>query len=103
MQIPAGQRSDPKVRELAEFGCGATMHVLRLLAPRLEGESQTKDIDFTGAGVRARWQAGYNDTLAMVDPAALRQSVAAFAVSVWLGAQYPGEWERVTTEKAPRR
>jgi carboxypeptidase Q len=44
-----------------------------------------------------------NDTLAMVDPKALQQSVAAFAVSVWLGAQYPGEWERVTTEKAPRR
>jgi NTE family protein len=67
MQIPAGQRPDPKVRELASFGCGATMHVLRLLAPRLEGESQTKDIDFTGSGVRARWQAGYSDTLAMVE------------------------------------
>lgn len=44
-----------------------------------------------------------NDTLAVVDPKALQQSVAAFAVSVWLGAQYPGEWERVTTETAPRR
>jgi carboxypeptidase Q len=43
-----------------------------------------------------------NDTLAQVDPQALRQSVAAFAVSVWLGAQYPGTWERVT-EKPPRR
>ena len=38
-----------------------------------------------------------NDTLAQVDPQALRQSVAAFAVSVWLGAQYSGSWERVTT------
>jgi carboxypeptidase Q len=44
-----------------------------------------------------------DDTLARVDPAALRQSVAAFAVSVWLGAQYPGTWERVTTPKPPRR
>ena len=44
-----------------------------------------------------------NDTLAQVDPAALRQSVAAFAMSVWLGAQYPGTWERVTAPKAPRR
>lgn len=69
MQLPAGKRSDPKVRELASFGCGATMHVLRLLAPRLEGESQTKDIDFTGEGVRARWRAGYDDTLAMVERA----------------------------------
>jgi carboxypeptidase Q len=44
-----------------------------------------------------------NDTMAQVDPAALRQSVAAFAVSVWLGAQYPGDWERVETAKPPRR
>jgi carboxypeptidase Q len=44
-----------------------------------------------------------DDTLARVDPQALRQSVAAFAVSVWLGAQYPGNWERVTTPKQPRR
>jgi Zn-dependent M28 family amino/carboxypeptidase len=44
-----------------------------------------------------------NDTLAQVDPKALRQSVAAFATSVWLGAQYPGTWERVTAEKPPRR
>ncbi len=44
-----------------------------------------------------------NDTLAQVDPLALRQSVAAFAVSVWLGAQYPGTWERVVTPKPSRR
>jgi carboxypeptidase Q len=44
-----------------------------------------------------------NDTLAQVDPKALQQSVAAFAASVWLGAQYPGTWERVATPKAPRR
>jgi hypothetical protein len=44
-----------------------------------------------------------NDTLLMVDPQALRQSTAAFAVSVWLGAQYAGSWERVTTTKPPRR
>ena len=44
-----------------------------------------------------------NDTLAQVDPKALRQSVAAFAISVWLGAQYSGTWERVTEPKPPRR
>ena len=44
-----------------------------------------------------------NDTLAQVDPATLRQSVAAFAVSAWLGAQFPGTWERVETAKPPRR
>jgi carboxypeptidase Q len=44
-----------------------------------------------------------NDTMARIDPAALRQSVAAFAVSVWLGAQNPGAWERVPAPKPPRR
>ena len=44
-----------------------------------------------------------NDTMAMVDPAALRQSVAAYAISTWLGAQYSGSWQRVTTPKPPRR
>jgi len=44
-----------------------------------------------------------NDTLLMVDARALQQSTAAFAVSVWLGAQYGGDWERVATVKPPRR
>jgi carboxypeptidase Q len=44
-----------------------------------------------------------NDTLAKVDPAALRQAVAAYAVSVWLGVQYPGDWEPVPGTKPPRR
>jgi hypothetical protein len=44
-----------------------------------------------------------NDTLAQVDPQALRQSVAAFAVSTWLGAQYPGSWERLTAPKPAQR
>ncbi|MEJ0084489.1 MAG: M20/M25/M40 family metallo-hydrolase [Pseudomonadota bacterium] len=44
-----------------------------------------------------------NDTMLQVDPAALRQSVAAYAVATWLGAQYSGTWQRVTTPKPPRR
>jgi hypothetical protein len=44
-----------------------------------------------------------NDTLAQVDPKALRQSLAAYATTVWLGAQYAGTWERVAEAKPPRR
>jgi carboxypeptidase Q len=44
-----------------------------------------------------------NDTLAKVDPASLRQAVAAFTTAVWLGAQYPGNWERVEVPNPPRR
>jgi hypothetical protein len=36
---------------------------VRLLAPRLDNESYTKDIDFSPAGIRKRWETGYADTL----------------------------------------
>ena len=42
------------------------MHVARLVAPKLDREDHTKDIDFTPAGIRARWLAGYQDTKRMV-------------------------------------
>ena len=53
-QIPRSRRDDDKVKELASWGCGTTMHVAHLLAPRVDGEDHTKDIDFTSAGIRAR-------------------------------------------------
>ena len=42
------------------------MHVGHLHAPRLESEDHTKDIDFTTAGIRARREAGYADTMRMI-------------------------------------
>ncbi|TMH36734.1 MAG: patatin-like phospholipase family protein [Betaproteobacteria bacterium] len=66
-QIPASKRADAQVKELSSWGCGTTMHVAHLVAPRLDGEDHTKDIDFSTAGVRARWQAGYRDTLQMIE------------------------------------
>jgi hypothetical protein len=36
--LPADKLDDPRVKELASWGCGTIMHVVRLLAPRLEGE-----------------------------------------------------------------
>jgi NTE family protein len=66
-QIPPARRGDPKVKELASWGCGTTMHVAHLVAPRLDGEDHTKDIDFTPAGVQARRQAGYADTMRMLE------------------------------------
>jgi NTE family protein len=35
------------------------MHVVRLLAPRLSNEDNTKDVDFSPTGIRQRWEAGY--------------------------------------------
>ena len=65
-QIPGKAHDSAVVKELASWGCGTTMHVAHLVAPRLDGEDHTKDIDFTPNGVRARWQAGYADTREMI-------------------------------------
>jgi NTE family protein len=64
--VPEKTRDSAVVKELASWGCNTTMHVARLIAPKLDGEDHTKDIDFTPAGIRARWQAGYADTIAML-------------------------------------
>jgi len=61
-QMTPEQRDNPVVRDLAEYGCVTQMHVVRLLAPRIDNENHTKDIDFTPAGIRARRQAGYEAT-----------------------------------------
>jgi NTE family protein len=60
--IPESERSSALVRELASHGCVTRMHVVLLLAPRLENENCTKDIDFSPSGIRQRWDAGYADT-----------------------------------------
>ncbi|HKE42099.1 MAG TPA: patatin-like phospholipase family protein [Casimicrobiaceae bacterium] len=65
--VPEKERDSDAVRELASWGCGTTMHVVRLVAPRLDGEDHTKDIDFTPMGIRARWQAGYEATRRMLE------------------------------------
>ncbi len=65
-RIPDSIRNRPDVKELSSWGCGTTMHVARLIAPKIDGEDHTKDIDFTPEGIRARWAAGYDDTKAML-------------------------------------
>ena len=70
--VPENRRDSAEVRELASWGCGTIMHVLRLVAPRVDGEDHTKDIDFTPSGIRARWQAGYTATRQMIRDAPWR-------------------------------
>lgn len=60
-KLPASERASKEVREMAAYGCLTRMHVVRLLAPQLDGEDHTKDIDFSRAGIRSRWDAGYRD------------------------------------------
>ncbi|APG10001.1 patatin [Bradyrhizobium japonicum] len=61
-RLPESERSDPAVRELTSYGCPTRMHVVRLLAPQLDHETHTKDIDFSPSGIMQRWDAGYAHT-----------------------------------------
>src|SRR5262249_27296806 len=61
--IPEDARKDPAVKDLAEYGCLTRMHVVRLLAPRLDNENHTKDIHFSPTGIRLRWEDGQADTI----------------------------------------
>ena len=66
-RLPAGERNDPAVRELVGYGCQTRMHVVRLLAPQLDRETHTKDIDFSPQGIMQRWDAGFAHTRAVLE------------------------------------
>ncbi len=51
-KLPDDVRKSAEVRELASYGCFTQMHVVRLLAPRLDNENHTKDVDFTPSGIQ---------------------------------------------------
>jgi NTE family protein len=65
--LPESARTDPQVRELLSWGCSTTMHMCRLYAPRLDGEDHYKDIDFSANGIRLRREAGYLNTVRMLE------------------------------------
>ena len=60
--LPDDLRQTEAVRAMAAYGCTTQMHVVRLLAPQLDRESHTKDVDFSPSGIKQRWQAGYRQT-----------------------------------------
>lgn len=61
--LPKSERAKPEVQELAAWGCSTTMHLIKLAAPRLEGDDQLQDIDFTPDGIAARRRSGYEDAM----------------------------------------
>jgi len=77
--VPAEIRQTAAVREMAAWGCTTRMHVVPLLAPRLDNEDHMKEMDFSPYGIRTRWQAGYADTR------------RALALAPWLGEFSPLE------------
>jgi NTE family protein len=67
--FPDDVRKSEAVRELANYGCVTQMHVVRLLAPRLENENHTKDVDFSPGGIGMRREAGYGATMRALERA----------------------------------
>ena len=61
-RLPEEEQHNNLVREMAAYGCLTRMHVVRLLAPPFVGDDHAKDIDFSSATVRTRWEAGYEET-----------------------------------------
>ena len=74
-RLPPEVRDTPLVRDMAGYGCLTRMHVVRLLAPQLKGEDHTKDIDFSRAGITARWAAGRADARRIIENAPWRADV----------------------------
>lgn len=70
--VPA-ERTNADVQALAAYGCPTRMHVIRLMAPALDYEDHSKDIDFSPTGIRTRWDAGYRDTMRTLDQAPWRE------------------------------
>jgi NTE family protein len=69
-KLPDDVRNSAAMRELASYGCVTRMHVVRLLAPRLDNENHTKDVDFSPSGIRMRCDAGYAATMRALEQAA---------------------------------
>ena len=64
--------SNNSVAEMKSYGCTTTMHVVRLLAPSLDYEDHSKDIDFSPEGIRQRREAGYRHTMETIEQAPWR-------------------------------
>ena len=67
--LPDNVRRTQDAQLLSAYGCHTTMHVVRLLAPQLENENHTKDVDFSPSSIRMRWEAGYTNTMRALEQA----------------------------------
>jgi NTE family protein len=72
--VPDGAIPADELSKLSCYGCATQMHVVRLLAPQLEHEDHTKDVDFSPRGIRERWESGYAHTSEMLNKAPWRDA-----------------------------
>ncbi|RST31261.1 patatin-like phospholipase family protein [Sphingomonas ginkgonis] len=73
--VPDGAGDPASVKEMRGYGCTTRMHVVRLLAPALDYEDHSKDLDFSPEGIRQRREAGYRHTAETLEKAPWRAPV----------------------------
>jgi NTE family protein len=61
--MPENLRNTPEVKEMAGYGCGTLMHIVRINANPERNDDLLREIDFSSQGIADRWQAGYADTV----------------------------------------
>jgi NTE family protein len=61
--MPEELRNKPEVKEMAGYGCGTFMHIVRINANPGKNDDLLREIDFTTSGISRRWKAGYEDTV----------------------------------------
>lgn len=61
-RVPPSTGGKNDLEDLASYGCVTKMHVIRLMAPVIDNEDHSKDVDFSPSGIRERWDAGYRHT-----------------------------------------
>jgi NTE family protein len=64
--LPEEQQNTPEVQDLAGYGCSTVMHLLEINAEPLDGETNSREYDFTKTTIETRWRAGYADTCRMI-------------------------------------
>ena len=52
--LPEDKRNTPEVQELADYGCATTMHLLEINAEPLDGETNSREYDFSPATIDNR-------------------------------------------------
>jgi NTE family protein len=60
--MPEELRNKPEVKEMAGYGCGTFMHIVRINANPQRNDDLLREIDFSSEGIQSRWRAGYEDT-----------------------------------------
>ncbi len=65
--LPPELRQQNHATDLASYGCRTRMHVVRLLVPALQNEGHSKDVDFSAGGIADRSDAGYRDTMEVLE------------------------------------